>query len=97
LTAMANEIKITGTEEQEWSGMTIEELKYRRALALAKIEIEKGVMMNEVHSALNVTTTKGVAGMLVRRFFGKMTIMDYALIGFKLTKTLSKFWRSRRK
>lgn len=85
-------------KNREWCGYTLEELRYERALALIKLENKKATLMqmfkprerNNAKSSTNFVTN------LLHRISAKMTIVDYVIIGFNLSKMLLKFKRKRR-
>ena len=67
---------------EQWKGYTLDELRYRRALVGARVEIEK--------YRLNALS-------LVGRVMGAFRYAEYAILGFKLIKRVSKLMRGRRR
>ena len=90
---MNKDIKTVQETDASWKGYTLDELQYRRAVTLTRIEIQKGKMFQQVQSAgINGDfSTKGITGVLMKKFFGNMSIVDYVFIGFKVARTALKF------
>ena len=80
-----------------WRGYTIDELKYRRAVALVKLEMQKGRLaesFNATTGALAETRSKILGGGGGKRFAGKLKYINYLIIGYKSVRTAIGLWRS---
>ena len=85
-------MKKTTADEQitEFKGYTIDELRYQRAYALAKYEVAKMRMADDVQrlkSGMPQIGPKGIVGKLLR----SLNYVDYAVIGFRLFSHLKKW------
>lgn len=74
-------------------GYGIDELRYRRAYVLAKCEIAKMQMTDQLsHFRNGVSQPTGIMGKLLN----SLSYVDYALIAFRLGQRFFK-WRNRRR
>ena len=90
---------VTG-EELAWKGYTIDELKYQRAIALVKLELQKEMLVNSVKGlrASGITTNnKYLSSILNGRFTGKLRYVNYLVAGYKVSKMFMYLWKSFRK
>ncbi|MEF9923411.1 MAG: hypothetical protein RR061_09990 [Muribaculaceae bacterium] len=96
---MNNErIDINITDDSQWAGYSLSELKYKRALFLARKEIQKGKMLMQMQGFMQADVTpRGVGGSIFKNIFGHLTIVDYLLIGFKIARKSTKLWNKLRK
>lgn len=79
---------------ENWNGYTLEEMQYMRAKVLLRKELQKEKLASTFQEMLSQDVIPGgVTGGLTKRLFGKITVVDYLLIGFKLSKTLGKWWK----
>lgn len=92
-----NRMPDAALQSDVWKGYTLDELKYNRALALIKLESHKALLANKLLSGKERSEReeKGFLPGLLRRISDKMTIVDYLLIGFNLSKFVLKFRRKR--
>ena len=73
-------------------GMDIDELRYQRALALARYEMAKYHLKESVGSVTeSFTRPRGIIGKLL----GSLNYLDYAMLAFRLGSKLIK-WRRKR-
>lgn len=87
-------------DEPEWGGYTLDELRYHRALTLARIEIEKErITMSARQMYSNqMGHMPGMRGSgVISKLLSALTIADYAVIGIKIMRKLSAIYRSSRK
>lgn len=81
-------------QNNEWSGYTLAELQYRRAVILAKKEIHREKLQHSITSILSEDTTPtGIAGNIFGSLVGHKNMLDYLLLGFKLSRKISKVWK----
>lgn len=95
---MNKELITSQQPSASWKGYSLDELRYQRAVTLTRIEIQKGKMLQQVQSSgINGDfSAKGIAGVIMRKFFGNMSFIDYIFISFKVAKTAMKFIQSLR-
>lgn len=73
-------------------GMDIDEIRYQRALSLARYEMAKYHLVESVNSVTDkFTKPPGIVGKLI----GSLNYMDYAMLAFKFGSKLIK-WRKKR-
>lgn len=76
----------------EPKGYTIDELRYRRAFALAKYEMAKYQTMEEVRRVSSgFSSPRGWLG----RIMGAFNYVDYGILAFQIGKKIFK-WRRKR-
>jgi hypothetical protein len=90
---MNKELMTSQEPSASWNGYSLDELRYQRAVTLTRIEIQKGKILQHVQSSgIDGTfTAKGFTGVIMKKFFGNMSFIDYIFIGFKVAKTAMKF------
>ena len=71
--------KLIDTDDAKWRGYSIDELKYRRAVALVKLEMQKTMLAGSVKSVTNsISDTKArLLGATGKRFEGKLKFVNY--------------------
>ena len=70
-------------------------MQYRRAVALTKRNIQKEKLLSNIQSITTEDVTpKTVIGAVIGRVFGKLTILDYLLLGFKLSRKAVNIWKA---
>ncbi|MCM1292692.1 MAG: hypothetical protein NC111_05805 [Bacteroides sp.] len=74
-------------------GCTIDELRFRRAYTLAKYEMAKARVMEEVSE---VGAVVGRPSGFLGRILGSLNYLDYALLAFRVGSKFYK-WRQSRK
>ncbi len=78
-----------------FKGYTLDELRYRRAFALAKYEIAKMQMSNTVMSVRQGMSGFGSKG-IVGKILGNLNYVDYAILGFRVISKIRKWRKARR-
>lgn len=79
-------------EDNEWKGYTIDELRYQRAYALARLELEKEKIVSGFHHIYK--STPGTMGTgIMRKMMGGLTYIDYAVLAYKLGHRIYKMFR----
>lgn len=74
-------------------GLSIDELRYRRAYALARYEMAKIRITESVDQMRNSVPTFGASG-IVGKLMGSLNYLDYAVLAYK---AVSKIMKLRRK
>lgn len=78
--------------EAEWSGLTLDEIRYARALTRARIEISREMFATRasaLYQGKDLTTGQST---LLGKMLGALNWLDYGLIAFRI---LSKFKRKK--
>ena len=84
-------------EQPEWKGMTIDELRLRRAVALVRKEMGKERMAVTVEGLKGRVADNGVRGLLFNdKTITGLKTADYVLLGWKLARSLLKLWARRK-
>lgn len=78
---------------KEWNGYTLEELRFRRMLSLAKFELGKASLMSEVQS---ITSGRAVKSSIFAKVTGALNYADYAILAFRLGRNVLRLFRRRR-
>lgn len=86
---------VTTTKQTEaWKGITLEELRMRRAKALLKREVEKERMSNVVENVRTRVADNGIRGLMFNNnAISGLKAADYAFLGWRLTRLLLKLRR----
>ena len=84
--------------QQEWKGLTMDELKMRRAKRLVMREVSRANLVNKLNNTRDNVSQNGVRALL----FNNNTIAglkkaDYALLGYKAVVLLIKIFTRRRR
>ncbi|MCF0182506.1 MAG: hypothetical protein HUK11_09715 [Muribaculaceae bacterium] len=89
---MSNIVKeTTGAPTKEWQGMTLDELRQRRAIALVHRELSRERFALKVEEARHKVETNGVRGVLFKSTtITKLKTADYVLLGWRLARGLFK-------
>lgn len=85
------------TNNNQWKGYTLDELRYRRALVGARIEIEKYRLNALTEQYRNMPQRLTGSGSLVGRVMGAFSYAEYAILGFRLVRRMVKLFRGRRR
>lgn len=88
------------SQEPVWNGYTIDELKYQRAIALVKLELQKEVLENSVkglNASVITTNNKYLSSIFKGKFTGKLRYVNYLITGYKVSKMFMYLWKSFRK
>ena len=90
------QIKDTESESYvEKKGYGIDELRYRRAYAMARYEMAKMSLQEQVNAVRSSMSggiaAKGIAG----RLLGSLNYLDWAILAFRVVSKIKK-WRRRK-
>lgn len=78
--------------DADWGGYTLDDLRYQRAVTLARMEVEKEKLMlgvDEVKSGMPGAGGSGIMGKIV----GSLSYIDYIVLAFRLTRSLSRAFK----
>ena len=83
------------TPETEWSGYTLDELRYQRALTTARIEISKELLMMQATQLYKgkLPPHPNKSGMF-SRMFSALNMFDYAILAIRIGHKLTGMFRS---
>ncbi len=90
------EKKLLARDDENWKGYTLDDLRYERAVALARLEIQKeklAMSASEMRSGVPGIAGGGILGKLM----GSLNYLDYAILAFRTFRFVSKRFRSFRK
>lgn len=74
--------------------MTLEELRYRRALEAVKVEVGKERMLSVMGNTKEKVQKNGLRGLLFsNKIVGSLKFVDYLIIGFQVSKIMTRMWR----
>lgn len=89
-------MKISG-ELESWQGLTLEQLRMRRAIALVHRELGRAEFANNISQAKGQVASNGIRGLLFKKdTITKLKTADYLLLGWRFASALIKY-RNRRK
>lgn len=78
---------------QEWRGYDIDELRYHRAVALVKLEMQRARLAESAQSVTGavVAMRDNLSG---KRFSGRLKFLNYIVIGYKSMRTVVGLWNT---
>lgn len=77
---------------KKWSGYTLDDLRYQRAVNHVKMEVKREKLTSAAHQIMT-RQQSGFAGGMMKKVFTGFTIVDYALLAFQATKQIRKIYR----
>lgn len=77
-------------EEKNWDGYTLDELKYKRLVSEAKIEVSKSVLLERIKHA---TTANGAMNSLMNKINGAFNYVDYAILAIRIGKKIYSYFK----
>lgn len=83
--------------EAEWDGLTLDELRYARALTRARIEISKEMLAARTDALLKGRTPGTDSKTMFGRMVGALNWLDYGLIALRVGSKLSGIFRRKKK
>ncbi len=88
----------TNTQQQEWKGLTIDELKMRRAKQLVLREVNRASLNYQFANMRENVSQNGVRGLLFSdNAITGLKKADYAFLGYKALALLIKLYTRRRR
>lgn len=79
--------------DPEWKGYTIDELRYQKAFALARVEIQKekmAIAASQLKEGMPGVKAHGIYGKLL----GSLNYLDYVIIAYKLSSKVFSMFKS---
>ncbi|MBQ0114997.1 MAG: hypothetical protein KBT10_03910 [Bacteroidales bacterium] len=88
----------TPSVQKEWKGMTLEELRMRRAMSLVRREMGRARIMQNFENTRTQVQSNGIRGLLFSsKTVARLKTADYLLLGAKIAGFVFKrFIRKRR-
>ena len=84
--------------QKEWRGLTMDELKMRRAKSLVRREVGRMSLMNNVNGLRDNVSQNGVRGLLFKdTTVAGLRKTDYAYLGYKAVRLLLKLYLKRKR
>lgn len=83
--------------EVEWKGLTLDEIRMRRAIVQARMEIQKYKMSGIVESVRERSPLFGGESSLFSRLTGAISFAEYAFVAIKLFKLFRSIFSKRKK
>lgn len=94
---MPNQVKAKA-EDREWKGYTLDELRYRRAMALVRREVGRSQLDAAFSEMKTRVSDNGIRGFMANNsLLKKMKLTDYVLLGFKLSSAVYKLWHRKKR
>ena len=82
--------------ENNWKGLTLDEIRMRRALVQARMEIQKYKLSGQIDSMRERTPLFGGSASLFSRLTGALSFAEYAFFAIRLVKLVSPIFRKKR-
>lgn len=80
-------------ESREWKGLTLEDIRYRRAINHVRLEIEKERLMSATSQLVGNTTQGLFSSSMARKLFSGFSYLDYGVLAFQVFKQSRKIFR----
>lgn len=78
------------TREDEWQGYTLDQLRFRRMVAMAKAEIGKSHLEAQAKQMAGGSLMKSP---MLSKLAGALSYIDYAMLAFRLGRTLFRVFK----
>lgn len=83
--------------ECEWGGLTLDEIRYARALTETRILISREVLASRTESVLSGKAINSNARSMMGRMLGALSWLDYGLIALRMGSKLGGIFQRRKK
>ncbi len=83
--------------EAEWEGLTLDEIRYARALTRARIDISKEMLAARTNALMSGRAAGTDNKTILGRMLGALNWVDYGLIAIRLGSKISGLFRRHRK
>ncbi|MCM1503613.1 MAG: hypothetical protein NC127_00245 [Muribaculum sp.] len=78
---------------RQWKGLTLEDIRYRRAINHVKMEIEKERLLSQTSQLVGNTTQGIMSSSMARKLFSGFSYIDYGVLAFQLFKQFQRVYR----
>ena len=82
--------------ENNWKGLTLDEIRMRRALVQARMEIQKYKLNGQIEGMRERTPLFGGSSSLFPRLTGALSFAEYAFMAVRLIKLVSPIFRRKK-
>ncbi|MDE6534723.1 MAG: hypothetical protein K2K82_01790 [Muribaculaceae bacterium] len=82
--------------EAEWDGLTLDEIRYARALTRARIDISKEMISARANALMSGKAAGTEGKTMLGRMLGALNWLDYGLIAIRLGSKISGMFRKRK-
>lgn len=82
--------------EAEWEGLTLDELRYARALTRARIDISREMLAARTNAIFKGRTEGTQGKTMLGRMLGALNWLDYGLIALRIGTKVSGMFRRRK-
>ncbi|MDE7110879.1 MAG: hypothetical protein K2O38_03140 [Muribaculaceae bacterium] len=82
--------------EVEWDGLTLDELRYARALTQARIDISREMLATRANAIFHGRSNGTGGKTMVGRMLGALNWLDYGLIAVRVGSKLTGIFRRRK-
>lgn len=89
--------KLMPHHSDNWDGYTLDELRYQRALNMARLEIEKEKLNAGITEMRRGLPTINSGHGILSKIAGSLSYIDYAVLAFRIFRTVSKAFRGLRR
>ncbi len=79
-----------GPQDENWKGYTIDELRYRRAYTVARIEIEKERLRHNLAVMQEEMKAPALTRNIFNRVMGSLSYIDLGVMVFRLARRATK-------
>lgn len=90
---MAKKIIEIEDQQQSWNGYTLDEIIYRKAITMTRLEIQKESISQKIQSVIPQEGTYNIGKTILNNFIGKLSTVEYIMIGFKIAMKVAKLWK----
>lgn len=84
------------TPDPQWKGLTLDEIRMRRALVQARMEIQKYRLGTQLESVRERTPLFGGSSSLFSRLTGALSFAEYAFLAVRLFRMVAPIFRSKK-
>ena len=79
--------------QQEWKGYDIDELRFHRAVALVKLEVQRAKLAESAQTVTGALSAarNNIAG---KRFTGRLKFLNYIIVGYKSMCAVIGLWNT---
>jgi len=80
-------------DSRQWKGLTLEDIRYRRAINHVKMEIEKERLLSQTSQLVGNTTQGLMSSSMARKMFSGFSYIDYGVLAFQVFKQVQRVYR----
>lgn len=84
------------TPDSDWAGLTLDEIRMRRALVQARMEIQKYKLNAQIEGMRERTPLFGGSSSLFSRLTGALSFAEYAFLAVRLFRMVSPIFKKKK-